>query len=115
MEIERVGGKRENECVCMSVCVCVCVSDREREREASNTHTCISSFLQFRGKWYAMRFLLDTPISSEKRAIQFSNNSSSSSEEAAATEPSEHAQEGTRSIPVEGTYDIVKYKLQDKS
>ena len=25
--------------------------------------------LQFRGKWFAMKFLLDTPISPDKRAI----------------------------------------------
>ena len=29
-------------------------------------------YLQFQGKWFAMRFLLDTPILTEKRAIQFS-------------------------------------------
>ena len=33
---------------------------------------CSLLYLQFQGKWFAMRFLLDTPILTEKRAIQFS-------------------------------------------
>ena len=36
------------------------------------TFSVLSFYLQFQGKWFAMRFLLDTPILTDKRAIQFS-------------------------------------------
>ena len=42
-----------------------------------------------------MKFLLDTPISPDKRAIQFSN-ASSSMEDAAAGDSAEQIAEGTR-------------------
>ena len=39
---------------------------------ATSPIQCSFLYLQFQGKWFAMRFLLDTPILTEKRAIQFS-------------------------------------------
>ena len=41
-----------------------------------------------------MKFLLDTPISAGKRAIQFSNASSSAKDESSAEKTSEGAKDG---------------------
>ena len=86
------------------MCVCVgvwCVGMR-----MTITHT---NVLQFRGKWFAMKFLLDTPISLDKRAIQFSNSSSSPSSAAgAAGDSSEQVSERTRAQPLDGMSTIIK-------